>query len=141
MKKFITTLAIIALTAGLLLSCDSKNTYDDGFEDGYEEGYWDASIEFEDKYSRGYEDGYSEGYWIGSKDHYDEAHGIYEIIQDAEHYAVITGGLHPEEAWAIVDAYLNQKPLGDEMPRYDEYITAADSLICFYEYFYGRHYE
>ena len=134
MKKFATVSALFILSIFFLLSCGQEKTYDDGFEDGYDMGYFDASVNFENDYARGYEEGLRDG-------HHDAEEYFPEIIHDAEHYAAITGGWHPEEAWGIVEAYLTNMPMDDDgIPSYDEYLAAVDSLICFYEYFYGRHY-
>lgn len=138
MKKLATIIAVIAMAICFLLSCSHKGTYEDGYSDGYDDGYSEARWKFEDDYSRGYDDGYSEGYH--------EAEGYFtdeyfpEIINDAERYASVTGGWHPEEAWGIVESYLTHTPTDDGIPSYEEYRAAVDSLICFYEYFYGRHY-
>lgn len=138
MKNLFAALIVIIVTGCLLLSCSSEPTYEDGFDDGYDEGYFDAINEYEDDYSRGYADGYIEG-----KSDIDADEIIYYITREAEKYAGRESGWHPEDAWCLIEAYQNNEPFYEDgsMPSYQDYLDAINSIIYFYEYFYGGHYE
>ena len=147
MKKLTTMIAM--LTLALCLSACNARSYEEGYADGYNDGYSDAEFEigclvedeFQDGYEAGYEDGYDDGSvegWINNI----EDPGRY-FKEEAVHYASEHSEWHPEEAWYIIEAYHNNEPFYENgsPPSKQDYLNAIDSLIYFYEYFYGRHYE
>lgn len=148
MKKPLVFL-ILLFVAALLISCGSNGYYDKGYEDGYAEGFSDGRLEseleiYDNRFDAGYDAGFEDGFISGSEswfDHPTEIAGYFE--DEAAHYAVNHGGLHPEEAWAIIEAYRNAEPFGDDgsPPSTQDYNDAIDSMICFYEYFYSNKYD
>lgn len=148
MKRFAAILALVILLLSTLSSCTIEG-YHDGYEEGYHDGYSDAKSEMQDImeeecldwYDIGYDDGYDDGSDEGWMDNI-QGPGRY-LEDEAVHYAAWNSGMHPEDAWCIIEAYQNHQPYYDNgsMPSYQDYLDAIDSLIYFYEYFYGRHYE
>lgn len=138
MKKITAMIAVLAILLCSISAC-SQRTYEDGYEEGYADGYGEG---FYEGRSEGYDEGYDHGYDYAQYDI-----SIDDILAEAEHeasrYASRHGNWHPEEAWEIIEAYRNYQPFYQDgsMPTHQDYQDAINSLIYFYEYFYGRHYE
>lgn len=109
------------------------DSYIEGYDDGYSEGY-DEGLSIGRDY--GYEEGIDDG-WI---DNIEEPANYLEY--EAVHYAIDHGGLHPEEAWMLIEAYQNNEPFYEDgsSPSEQDYIAAIDSLIYFYDYFCSARY-
>lgn len=151
-----TILLYLILFALLTLPACGNAYYDEGFEDGYADGYADgyfdaeyeigslAEEEYEDGYDNGYYDGHHDGYREGSKEGWiDNAEDIgWYFGERAVDYAASNSKWHPEEAWGVIEAYQNNEAFYEDgsPPSKQDYLDAIDSLICFYEYFYGAHY-
>ena len=110
-----------------------------------QESYTDDSSSVDLAYDDGYYDGYDDGYYDGSEegwyDNIDEIGWFFE--EEAVHYAAEHGGWHPEEAWGLIEAYQNNEPFYEDgsPPSKQDYFDAIESLIYFYEYFYGKKYS
>ena len=139
MKKNITTLIMLMVIIFSFTSCYYQENYKEDYYDIYNNGYNEG---YDDGYDIGREDGYYDGVEDGWQDNIDEIGWWFEgnAIRYARERS--SGGWVPEEAWGIIEAYQNNEPLYDnEIPSEQEYHEAVDSLICFYEYFYGKHYQ
>lgn len=136
------TVMLMLLAASVLMcSCESQYTkgYDVGYNKGYDEGVVSISRDNEYNYMRGYDDGYKNGFEEASA--YPPDTTIRQIERDATQYAMHNSEWHPEEAWCIIDAYQNGGTYEGRQPSHRDYLDAIDTMICFYEYFYGWHYE
>lgn len=147
-KRFL-SLFVVFTVCLCFISCSYSGSYDEGYADGYDEGYFDAldvmQHELELEYEHGYEKGYSNGYeeymkygWLENIDTFGNYFG-----REAEHYASRAGEWHPEEAVVIIEGYRNGTfvEVCKSVPTYQNYLDAVDSLVCFYDYFYGSMYE
>lgn len=147
-KRVLSLFAMLAVVL-CLISCSYNGSYDEGYSEGYDEGYFDAldvmQYELELEYEYGYEKGYSNGYeecmeygWLENIDKFGNYFG-----REAEHYASRASEWHPEEAWVIIEAYRTGSYVDfcGSVPSWQDYQDAVDSLICFYDYFYGSVYE
>ena len=146
MRRTIAIILCFFLVVGMC-ACGSPYQYteDDvelAWQDGFDQGYDGACEDIDLFFSEGYDDGYTRGYDDGlSRGKLEYKKIVNNIVSDAEHHAVIIGGMHPEEAWDIIDSYVNKKQMiGGGYPSYDDYIGAIDSMIAFYEYFYSKNY-
>lgn len=138
MKKITAMIAVLAILCCFLSAC-GQPTYEDGYEEGHADGYLEG---YDEGYDEGYEEGYDHGYDYAQYDI-----SIDDILAEAEHeaskYASREGNWHPEEAWGVIEAYHNHEPFYENgsPPSYQDYLDAINSMIYFYEYFYGGHYE
>ena len=139
MKKFAAIIAVLSLV--LCLSACGKGYYEDGYADGYADGYSDAESDMqyliEDKCLEWYDMGYDDG-WV---DNIDEIGRFFE--EEAVDFVRDHCEWHPEEAVGIIEAYQNNESFYEDgsHPSRQDYLDAIDSLIYFYEYFYGSYYE
>lgn len=131
MKRFFIVFLIALLACGLC-ACGSHTNYNQEIEDAYLEG---IVIGEGEGYEYGYDEGYAEGYDDGRDDGWNEA--VRYVQSEAEHYARECDYWTPEEAFWIIDDYLN----GVEGVTEEDYIAAVQTLCYFYEYFYCGMYK
>lgn len=143
MKQTAAILAVLILI--LCLSACSKPTYEEGYEDGYSDAEFEVEYLMEAECQGWYDMGYSDGYYEGSNDGWvDNLEEIGRFFEeDAVDFVREHCQWHPEEAVCIIEAYRNNEPFYENgsPPSRQDYLDAIDSLIYFYEYFYGSYYE
>ena len=125
---------ILLFLSLIFCACEAEETYDDGFQEGYNAGRLDAEMDAERKFENYSENGYEEGY----KDGCQESADLFEL---AEYYAWEHSGCIPLEATDIIKIYLDPAdPLHSEMEiTEEEFQSATNSLIYFYEYLKSKH--
>ena len=135
MKQTAAMLTVLMLV--LCLSACSKPTYEEGYEDGYSDAESDMQYLIEEEclewYDMGYDDGWVDN--IGEIGRYFEEEAVDYVREYCE--------WHPEEAVCIIEAYQNNESFYEDgsPPSRQDYLDAIDSLVYFYNYFYGSYYE
>ena len=134
MKRIWSLLFLILFSCVCLSACSSESMYTQHqYDEAYEQGYFD-----------GMQDAEADSWY--SVDAPDEAAYTEEQIKDsfgwmmddAHSHAIDFGGLHPEEAWGIIEDYHNgSTEFFEDPPTEEEYKEAVNSMIGFYEYFYS----
>ena len=117
--------------------------YGAGYSAGWVDGKTEADLQWTDYGDEMYAQGFEEGYQACYEDDEASASAASNLEWEAVDYAREKSGWSPEEAWCVIEAYQNNEPWYQDgsAPTAQDYSEAIDSLIYFYEYFYGGHYE
>ena len=120
-----------------------SDDYDAGYSNGWVDGKTEADIQWFDYGDEMYENGMDKGYELGYEEGAASCDAARHFEQEAEDYAREKSGWHPEEAWYVIEAYQNHDAWSQDgsAPTAQDYAEAIDSIIYFYEYFYGGNYE